>query len=45
MDGYGNAHYLRAEPMSEGDEISAGTEVLVIRDRRAKAYVLVPVSE
>ena len=45
QDRYGNAHYLRAEPMSDGEQISAGTEVLVIRDRRAKAYVLVPVSD
>lgn len=45
MDGYGNAHYLRAEPLNDQEQISQGTEVLVIRDRRAKRYVLVPLSE
>ena len=45
MDRYGNAHYLRAEPFAEGEEITQGTEVLVIRDRRQDAYVLIPLSE
>lgn len=45
MDGYGNAHYLRAEPLAKGEEIAQGTEVLVIRDRRQDAYVLIPLSE
>ncbi len=45
MDGYGNAHYLRAEPLKDGDTIAQGTEVLVIRDRRGGSYVLVAVSE
>lgn len=45
MDGYGNAHYLRAEPLKDGDTIAQGTEVLVIRDRRRGSYVLVAVSE
>lgn len=45
MDGYGNAHYLRAEPLSDQEQIATGTEVLVIRDRRAKRYVLVPLSD
>lgn len=44
-DGYGNAHYLRAEPLNDQEQIASGTEVLVIRDRRAKRYVLVPLSE
>ncbi|WP_065326441.1 OB-fold-containig protein [Tritonibacter mobilis] len=45
MDRFGNAHYLRAEPLSDQDEIAQGTEVLVIRDRRAERYVLVPLSD
>ncbi|MDE4174941.1 DUF1449 family protein [Phaeobacter sp. PT47_59] len=45
IDGYGNAHYLRAEPLTEGETIAQGTEVLVIRDRRKGSYVLVAVSE
>ena len=45
IDGYGNAHYLRAEPLKDGDSIAQGTEVLVIRDRRRGSYVLVAVSE
>lgn len=45
MDGYGNAHYLRAEPLNDQEQIASGTEVLVIRDRRAKRYVLVPLSD
>lgn len=45
IDGYGNAHYLRAEPFAKGEEIAQGTEVLVIRDRRQKTYVLIPLSE
>ena len=45
IDGYGNAHYLRAEPLKEGETIAQGTEVLVIRDRRKGSYVLVAVSE
>lgn len=44
-DRYGNAHYLRAEPLSDQEKIAQGTEVLVIRDRRSKRYVLVPLSE
>ncbi|MEP2714985.1 OB-fold-containig protein [Pseudophaeobacter sp.] len=45
MDRYGNAHYLRAEPFAQGEEITQGTDVLVIRDRRQDAYVLIPLSE
>jgi len=45
MDRYGNAHYLRAEPLSDQEQITQGTEVLVIRDRRAKRYVLVPLAD
>jgi hypothetical protein len=45
IDGYGNAHYLRAEPLKDSDSIDQGAEVLVIRDRRRGSYVLVAVSE
>lgn len=45
MDGYGNAHYLRAEPLQRDEQITQGTEVLVIRDRRQDKYVLIPLSE
>ncbi|MCG7624484.1 OB-fold-containig protein [Epibacterium sp. Ofav1-8] len=45
MDRFGNAHYLRAEPLSDQEQIAQGTEVLVIRDRRAERYVLVPLSD
>ncbi|MFY0310109.1 OB-fold-containig protein [Leisingera sp. D0M16] len=44
-DGYGNAHYLRAEPFQAGEELAQGTEVLVMRDRRKDRYVLIPLSE
>ncbi|MBI1218095.1 MAG: DUF1449 family protein [Rhodobacteraceae bacterium] len=30
-DRYGNTHYTMIEPLSDGDEISAGAEVLVLR--------------
>lgn len=41
-DGYGNTHYLRAEPMQDGLEIPQGTEVLVVRDHRNKCFRLIP---
>ncbi|UWQ73732.1 YqiJ family protein [Leisingera sp. M658] len=44
-DGYGNAHYLRAEPFAAGEELSQGTEVLVMRDRRKDRFVLIPLSD
>ncbi|QAX30393.1 OB-fold-containig protein [Leisingera sp. NJS204] len=44
-DGYGNAHYLRAEPFAAGEELSQGTEVLVMRDRRKDRFVLIALSE
>lgn len=44
-DGYGNAHYLRAEPFQAGEQLAQGTEVLVMRDRRKDRYVLIPLSE
>lgn len=45
IDRYGNAHHLRAEPFEKGIEISQGTEVLVILDRRQGAFVLIPLSD
>ncbi|MDP5215720.1 DUF1449 family protein [Ruegeria sp. 2205SS24-7] len=45
MDRFGNAHYLRAEPMREGENLSQGTEVLVLRDRRSGGFVLIGMSE
>ncbi|WP_322889705.1 MULTISPECIES: OB-fold-containig protein [unclassified Yoonia] len=33
LDGYGNFHFIRAEPLDCNDEIPAGTEVLVLRVR------------
>jgi hypothetical protein len=45
IDGYGNAHYLRAEPLQAGEELAQGTEVLVMRDRRKDRFVLIPLSE
>ncbi|MFA3917644.1 OB-fold-containig protein [Ruegeria hyattellae] len=44
-DRFGNAHYLRAEPMRDGESLSQGTEVLVLRDRRSGDFVLIGMSE
>lgn len=44
-DGYGNTHYLRAEPMRDTLEIAQGTKVLVVRDHRNKCFRLVPLDE
>lgn len=44
-DRHGNMHYLRAEPLKDTDEITAGTEVLVLRHRRDDGYLLVPLSD
>ncbi|MEO1024664.1 MAG: OB-fold-containig protein [Pseudomonadota bacterium] len=41
-DRHGNTHYLRGEPLKDEDEISAGTEVLVLRHKREDGYRLVP---
>ena len=41
MDGHGNAHYLRAEPLRDSDAITQGTEVLVMRKSREEGYRLV----
>lgn len=40
-DRFGNTHYLRAEPMSDGDSIAQGTRVVVLRDPRTRSYRLV----
>lgn len=31
QDGFGNLHYIRAQPLDQREEIAAGTEVLVLR--------------
>ena len=41
-DRHGNTHYLRGEPLKDEDEITAGTEVLVLRHRLEDGYRLVP---
>jgi hypothetical protein len=41
-DRYGNTHYLRAEPMSDGAQITQGTEVLVLRHRPTGGFRLIP---
>lgn len=41
-DRYGNTHYLRAEPMRDGDAIPEGAEVLVLRHRPSGSFRLVP---
>ncbi len=45
IDGYGNSHYLRAEPFEKDARLRQGTDVLVMRDRRNNRYVLIPLSE
>lgn len=45
IDGHDNVHYVRAEPFRDGDELPQGTEVLILRDRRAEAYRLIAISE
>lgn len=44
LDGYGNFHYLRAEPLEQDAEIAQGTEVLVLRNLRDGGYRILPLS-
>ncbi|SPJ31082.1 Inner membrane protein YqiJ [Falsiruegeria mediterranea M17] len=44
-DRYGNFHHLRAEPLQDGETLAQGTEVLVLRNRRSGAFVLIGLSE
>jgi hypothetical protein len=44
LDGYGNFHYLRAEPLEQDAEIAQGTEVLVLRNLRNGGYRILPLS-
>ncbi len=44
-DRFGNAHYLRAEPLQDHDTLTQGAEVLVLRDRRRDRFVLVGLSD
>ncbi|MEP4196697.1 MAG: OB-fold-containig protein [Aliishimia sp.] len=45
IDGHGNTHYLRAEPLRDEAEIPQGTEVLVMRQARIGGYRLIAVSD
>jgi hypothetical protein len=40
-DRYGNYHYLRAEPLRDDAQIPQGTEVVVLRHRYERGYLLV----
>lgn len=40
-DRYGNTHYLRAEPMRDGEEIPQGADVLVLRHRPTGGFRLI----
>lgn len=40
-DRHGNSHYVRAEPLRDGDVIARGAEVLTVWDRRASALRVV----
>ncbi|MGB1234428.1 MAG: OB-fold-containig protein [Planktomarina sp.] len=42
-DRFGNNHYLRAEPAKDDDEISQGTDVILLRNIRTKQMRLLPV--
>ena len=43
-DGFGNTHYLRAEPLKDDETLAAGTDVLVLRHRPTGTYRLVALS-
>lgn len=45
MDGHGNTHYLRAEPLRDEAKIPQGTEVLVMRQPRVGGYRLIALSD
>ena len=40
-DRFGNAHYLRAEPLRDNEEVASGAEVLVLRHRASRGYRVV----
>lgn len=44
LDGFGNFHYLQAEPLEKTAEIGQGTEVLVLRNLREGGYRILPLS-
>lgn len=44
-DGYGNTHYLRAEPLRDDEQIPQGSEVLVMRQARSGDYRLIALSD
>lgn len=43
-DRFGNAHYLRAEPLSDSEVIPQGSDVLVLRHKYGRGYLLIPMS-
>ena len=45
VDRHGNAHFLRAEPLGDGDVIAQGTEVLVVSAPREAGHRLVPLAD
>lgn len=48
QDGFGNLHYIRAQPLDQREEIAAGTEVLVLRVLHGAArgeFRIVPLSD
>ena len=45
MDGHGNTHYIRAEPLRDEDVLAQGTEVLVMRKSLNEGYRLIAISE
>lgn len=44
IDRYGNAHYLRAEPLRDDVTIAQGSEVVVLRAGDRDGFVLVPLT-
>lgn len=45
VDGHGNMHHLRAEPLRDDVAIPPGTEVLVMRQPGGHGYRLIPLSD
>ncbi len=45
LDRHGNMHYLRAEPLRDGDAFEQGTEVLVLRKSLTEGYRLVALTQ
>lgn len=45
IDGYGNTHYIRAEPLSDGDTITQGNDVIVLRVRGVDGYRIMSLTD